>query len=98
MMTESSSHSFQNIVVVGGGIAGLATVLEIERLAPRAQVTLFDSSTRLGGVLASEQISGFTIETSADMFTVEPTTALDLVRRLGREGCSASVTDSLRCW
>ena len=84
-MTESSSHSFQNIVVVGGGIAGLATVLEIERLAPRAQVTLFDSSTRLGGVLASEQISGFTIETSADMFTVEPTTALDLVRRLGRE-------------
>jgi len=85
MMTESSSHSFQNIVVVGGGIAGLATVLEIERLAPRAQVTLFDSSTRLGGVLASEQISGFTIETSADMFTVEPTTALDLVRRLGRE-------------
>ena len=85
MMNESSSHSFQNIVVVGGGIAGLATVLEIERLAPRAQVTLFDSSTRLGGVLASEQISGFTIETSADMFTVEPTTALDLVRRLGRE-------------
>ena len=85
MMNESSSHSFQNIVVVGGGIAGLATVLEIERLAPRAQVTLFDSSTRLGGVLASEQISGFTIETSADMFTVEPTTALDLVRQLGRE-------------
>ena len=84
-MNESSSHSFQNIVVVGGGIAGLATVLEIERLAPRAQVTLFDSSTRLGGVLASEQISGFTIETSADMFTVEPTTALDLVRQLGRE-------------
>ena len=84
-MTEPSSHPFQSIVVVGGGIAGLATVLEVERLAPSAQVTLVDSGPRLGGVLASEQISGFTIETSADMFTVEPSPALDLVRRLGRE-------------
>ena len=84
-MTDSSSHPFQNVVVVGGGITGLATVLEIERLAPSAQVILVDSGARLGGVLASEQISGFTIETSADMFTVEPSTALDLVRRLGRE-------------
>ena len=84
-MTDSSSHPFQNVVIVGGGITGLATVLEIERLAPSAQVILVDASVRLGGVLASEQISGFTIETSADMFTVEPSTALDLVRRLGRE-------------
>ena len=84
-MIEPSSHPFQSIVVVGGGIAGLATVLEIERLAPSAQVTLVDSGPRLGGVLASEQISGFTVETSADMFTVEPSPALDLVRRLRRE-------------
>ena len=84
-MIDTSSHPFQNTVVVGGGIAGLATVLELERLDPTIQVTLLDSSIRLGGVLASEQYAGFTIETSADMFTVDPSPALDLVRRLGHE-------------
>ena len=78
-------QQFQKIVVVGGGIAGLATVLELERLTASAQVTLLESSVRMGGVLASQQYEGFTIETSADMFSVEPSTALDLVRRLGRE-------------
>ena len=84
-MIDTSSHPFQNTVVVGGGIAGLATVLELERLDPTIRVTLLDSSIRLGGVLASEQYAGFTIETSADMFTVDPSPALDLVRRLGHE-------------
>ncbi len=79
------SNTKQRIVVVGGGVAGLATVLELERLVPQAQVTLLESSICLGGVLASEQYAGFTIETSADMFTVDPSAALDLVRRLGRE-------------
>ena len=78
-------HFPEKIVVVGGGISGLAAVLELERLSPTAQVTLLDSSSRLGGVLASEQYAGFTIETSADMFTIDPSAALDLVRRLGCE-------------
>ena len=82
---SQNTDAVEKIVVVGGGIAGLATVLEIERLNPDVQVTLLDASARLGGVLASEQFAGFTIETSADMFTVDPSVALDLVRRLGRE-------------
>ena len=79
------SHFVQKIVVVGGGIAGLAAVLEVERLAPNVQVTLLDASSRLGGVLGSERFAGFTVETSADMFTVDPPAALELVRRLGHE-------------
>ena len=79
------THPSRKIVVVGGGIAGLSAVLELERLVPDAQITLLDSSSRLGGVLASEQHADFTIETSADMFTIDPSAALDLVRRLGRE-------------
>ena len=75
----------QKIVVVGGGVAGLAAILELERLAPNAELTLLESGGRLGGVLKSEQDAGFTIETSADMFTVDPSAALDLVRRLGYE-------------
>ncbi|MDB2686023.1 protoporphyrinogen oxidase [Mariniblastus sp.] len=76
----------RKIVVVGGGVSGLAAVLELERLAPTAQITLLDSSSRLGGVLESQHFRDFTIETSADMFTTDPSAALDLVRRLGREG------------
>jgi len=81
-----TTHLPQKIVVVGGGVSGLAATLELERLAPNAQITLLDACERLGGVLESQQYAGFTIETSADMFTVDPSAAIDLVRRLGREG------------
>jgi oxygen-dependent protoporphyrinogen oxidase len=75
----------KRIAIIGGGIAGIAAALELERLSKDLQTVLFEGSERLGGVLRSEAHVGFTIEHSADMFTTDPSTALDLVKRLGRE-------------
>jgi protoporphyrinogen/coproporphyrinogen III oxidase len=73
------------IAVIGGGISGLAAAHRLYELNPAAQVTLFEASGRLGGVLHTERRDGYLIERSADMFTTREPWALDLCRRIGIE-------------
>ena len=75
----------KRIAIIGGGITGLSAVLELERLSKDLEIVLLEGSNRLGGVLCSESYDGYAVEHSADMFTTDPSTALDLVKRLGHE-------------
>ncbi len=75
------------IIVVGGGISGLAAayrLLELSReKAPGAEILLLDSSRRLGGVIASERVGDFLVEAGPDSFITEKPWALRLCERLG---------------
>ena len=73
----------QRVAVIGGGITGLAAAHHLRELNPSLQVTLFEASSRLGGVLETRREHGCLIERSADMFTTRDPWALDLCRRLG---------------
>lgn len=73
----------RRIAVIGGGISGLAAAHRLHELLPSAQVTLFESSARLGGVLQTVERDGYLIERSADMFTTREPWALDLCQRIG---------------
>ena len=75
----------RRMAIIGGGITGLAAAHRLRELDPAAQVTLFEASERLGGVLQTEQRDSYLIERSADMFTTREPWALDLCRRLGIE-------------
>jgi oxygen-dependent protoporphyrinogen oxidase len=77
------SHSGQRVAVIGGGITGLAAAHRLRELNPSLHVTLFEASSRLGGVLETRREHGCLIERSADMFTTRDPWALDLCRRLG---------------
>ncbi|MGD2116645.1 MAG: FAD-dependent oxidoreductase, partial [Acidobacteriota bacterium] len=66
-----------HIVIVGGGIAGLAAAWTCVRegLAPQApgsrdplRVTLVEATPRFGGKIATERTGGFLIEGGADSF------------------------------
>jgi protoporphyrinogen/coproporphyrinogen III oxidase len=81
----SSPPSSPRIAIIGGGITGLAAAHRIGEVNPAAQVTLFEASGRLGGVLQTERRDGYLIERSADMFTTREPWALDLCRRVGIE-------------
>lgn len=81
-----SPTSSSCIAIIGGGITGLAAAFRLHELNPAAQVTLFEASGRLGGVLQTERRDGYLIERSADMFTTREPWALDLCRRVGIEG------------
>ena len=79
-----------HIVVVGAGIAGLACAYKIKELAAlegrSVDVTLVESSDRLGGIIATESTRDFVVELGPDSFISEKPWALQLCRRLGIEG------------
>ena len=76
------------LAVIGGGLSGLVAARRLEKEQPSAQVTLFESQSRLGGVLHTEWDEagiGYLIENSADMFSTQPDAAVQLCQELGRE-------------
>jgi oxygen-dependent protoporphyrinogen oxidase len=74
----------RRVAVLGGGISGLTAAHRLRELDPAAEVTLFEASDRLGGVLQTDRSrTGWLIERSADMFTTREPWCLDLCRRIG---------------
>src|SRR5262249_55499453 len=73
----------KTIAIIGGGISGLAAAHRTHELDPSAQVTLFEASDRLGGIINTIRHEGFLIEQSADSFITNSPPAIDLCRRIG---------------
>jgi protoporphyrinogen/coproporphyrinogen III oxidase len=73
------------IVIIGGGISGLAAAHRVLELNKAAQVTLLEASDRLGGTIQTENRDGFLIERGPDSFISEKPHAIALAKRLGLE-------------
>ena len=58
----------RRIVIVGGGITGLAAAYRLQQLTPGARVTLLESDARLGGKIVTEHVDGFVVEGGPDSF------------------------------
>ncbi|MCA1634852.1 MAG: protoporphyrinogen oxidase [Acidobacteria bacterium] len=90
------SANTRRIVVVGGGISGLAAAHHLLELANEGvadvggagatatEVLLLEASARLGGTLRTTRREGFLLEGGPDSFISEKPAALELARRLGR--------------
>src|SRR5947208_1669624 len=70
------------IAIIGGGISGLAAAHRILELLPNSQLSLFEATNRLGGVLETVERDGFLIECSADNFLALPAIG-ELCNQLG---------------
>jgi oxygen-dependent protoporphyrinogen oxidase len=88
------------VVVVGGGISGLAAAHRLTELARERQtpleLTLIEARERLGGTIVSERVDGFLVEAGPDSFLSEKPWALALCRRLGVENRLARTDDRFR--
>jgi oxygen-dependent protoporphyrinogen oxidase len=85
-MDETSSSKKIRVVIIGGGITGLATahrLLEHTQTGKHLEVLILESSSRVGGVLKTTERDGFLIEAGADSFISEKPAALALAERLG---------------
>ena len=75
------------IVVVGGGIAGLATAFELRRAAidlpGGLDVRVLEASDRTGGNLRTERDAGYSVEWGPNGFLDSVPETLDLVERAG---------------
>jgi protoporphyrinogen/coproporphyrinogen III oxidase len=70
-------------VVVGGGITGLTAAYYLQEDWPHLSVTLLEASNRLGGVIRTDRVAGFLIESGPESFLARKPHARNLAVRLG---------------
>ena len=75
-----------HVVVIGGGIAGLAAAHAIGQRAPGVKVTLVEGSSRTGGKLSGSDIAGVRVDEGAESLLVRVPEAVDLVTAVGLGG------------
>lgn len=87
MHPSSFQLIMKHIVIIGGGIAGLAAahrIVELSRArALDVKATLLEASPRLGGSIATERVGDFLVEAGPDSFITEKPWALKLCERIG---------------
>jgi len=70
-----------DVVVVGGGIAGLATAYELSRRGIRFVV--LEQAPRAGGVILSEEVDGFAIDGGPDALLIQKPDGIALCQEIG---------------
>jgi protoporphyrinogen/coproporphyrinogen III oxidase len=89
-----------SVVVVGGGITGLAAAYRATELARERGIEIdlkvIEARGRLGGTIATERVDGFLVEAGPDSFLSEKPWALALCRRLGVESKLVRTDDRFR--
>ena len=88
-MTDALEKSTTKVVIIGGGISGLAAAYRL--LEQRTQsnrkfeILLLEASAYLGGIIRTERRDGFLLEGGPDSFISEKPEAVALAKRLGLE-------------
>jgi oxygen-dependent protoporphyrinogen oxidase len=73
----------QRVIVIGGGISGLATAYTIGQQQPAPDVIVLESLPRLGGCISASPFAGLrSVDESADAFLIRSPAALDLAREV----------------
>ncbi len=76
----------RRIAIIGGGASGLSAAFYLDKQkceGAAVEYVLFESASRLGGVLESERVEGCLIEAGPDSFLTEKPWAANLCRELG---------------
>ena len=69
------------VLIVGGGIAGLATAYDLHRRG--LPVRVLERAPRAGGVILTERVDGFTFDAGPDALLIQKPAAIQLCRELG---------------
>ncbi|WP_219460732.1 protoporphyrinogen oxidase [Nonomuraea rhizosphaerae] len=73
-----------HVVVVGGGISGLAAAWHLGRSAgERVDVTVLESSPRIGGKLLASEVAGVTVDAGAESMLARRPEGKDLAKAAG---------------
>jgi oxygen-dependent protoporphyrinogen oxidase len=93
-------HKPRRVVVIGGGISGLAAAHRLIERSEQSQnapeVLLLEASSRLGGVIRTERRDGFLLEAGPDSFISEKPEALELAKRIGLASCLIETNEAHR--
>jgi oxygen-dependent protoporphyrinogen oxidase len=84
-----------NVVMVGGGVAGLATAHRLLEADPALDVTVVESEPLVGGRLRTATVGDLGLESGPDSFVARKPWAVDLCRELGLELLEPGARDAL---
>lgn len=73
----------KHIIIIGGGITGLAAAYRLEMLTDDVAITLVEREVRLGGKILTERVDGFVIEGAPDSFLSRKPRGIGLCEELG---------------
>lgn len=86
MMADRAALADTSVVVIGGGIAGLAAAYRLSTMLPGHSIILIERDGRLGGKLHTETIDGFVLESGPESFLAAKPQAVALCTELGLAG------------
>ncbi|WP_431041683.1 protoporphyrinogen oxidase [Streptomyces sp. P1-3] len=96
-MNAQGSAGTARVVVIGGGISGLAAAHRL--LAGGARVTVLEGSARLGGKLYAGEIAGLPVDLGAESILARRPEAVELARAAGiGERLQPPATTSAKVW
>ncbi|MCH8012113.1 MAG: protoporphyrinogen oxidase [Candidatus Marinimicrobia bacterium] len=84
----------KTVVIIGGGIAGLTTAFLLKKAG--LDVTLFESSLRVGGVMFSTEEDGYLAETGPNTILETSPKVSEIVRNLGLDGEKVYANDTAK--
>src|SRR6195256_1882598 len=70
-----------DVIIVGGGIAGLAAAYELNGRG--VSFLVLERTARPGGVIVSEELDGFTIDAGPDSLLIQKSEGITLCQELG---------------
>src|SRR5918996_1033789 len=70
-----------DVIIIGGGIAGLSAAYELARR--NVPFLLLEGRVRVGGVVLSEEVDGFTIDAGPDSLLIQKPEGIRLCEELG---------------
>ncbi|MCB0329344.1 MAG: protoporphyrinogen oxidase [Bdellovibrionales bacterium] len=77
----------KRVVIIGGGVSGLATAYTLEKLHPDLSITIFQPGGKLGGKIQTVKRAGCTIEEGADSILLKSGSDLErIIEELGLSG------------
>ena len=91
-MAERSSDAVNpaRVVVIGGGLSGLAAAHRLHQRARMMrrpiELRVLEAKDRMGGVLWTDRVDGFTLEGGPDSFITNKPWGIELCERLGLSG------------
>ncbi|MCU0659563.1 MAG: protoporphyrinogen oxidase [Polyangiaceae bacterium] len=85
-----------DVLIVGGGVAGLAAAFELRQRSPGARVLVLEARERLGGNVRTLERDGCIVDLGPDALATQPGEALALCEALGLSGELQPPSDASR--
>ncbi len=78
-----SNDEPKDVVIIGGGISGLAALHFVRTLRPELSVVLYEAETRLGGTIGTDHVDGYSFDWGPNGFLDREPLTLRFVEELG---------------